>query len=98
MTFGEKIKTARERCGFSQRDMADKIPMNQSNYSKLERNMQEPSLTQLRRLCEILSLDPHYLLGLAVKEATEPVTDGRYEALLGSLSALLDSERAKKSK
>ena len=95
MTFGEKIRAAREACGYSQRDMADKIPMNQSNYSKLERNMQEPSLSQLRRLCEILSLDPHYLLGLAVKEPTTPPTDGRYEALLASLSALVEREQGK---
>ena len=96
MTFGEKIRAARERASLSQRDMADKIPMNQSNYSKLERNMQEPSLTQLRRLCEILSLDPHYLLDLDVKEPKAPPTDGRYEALLASLSALLESEMSKK--
>ncbi|MBQ2718728.1 MAG: helix-turn-helix transcriptional regulator [Clostridia bacterium] len=96
MTFGEKLRTAREHKGYSQRDMADKIPMNQSNYSKLERNLQEPSLNQLRRLCEILSLDPHYLLGLTPKEEpTPPPTDGRYEALLASLFALLEEEKRK---
>lgn len=86
MTFGEKIRKAREERGYSQRDMADKIPMNQSNYSKLERNMQEPSLTQLRRLCEILSLDPHYLLGLPVIPAA---TDPRFGELRAELEALL---------
>lgn len=85
MTFGEKIRKAREEAKLSQRDMADKIPMNQSNYSKLERNMQEPSLSQLRRLCEILSLDPHYLLGLEFKATSDP----RYGELKADLTALL---------
>ena len=64
MTFGEKIRNAREDKDLSQRDMSTKIPMNQSNYSKIERGIQEPSMEQLRRICQILNLDPRYLLDL----------------------------------
>jgi transcriptional regulator with XRE-family HTH domain len=44
--------------------MAAMIPMNQSNYSKIERGVQEPSIEQLRRICQILKLDPRYLLDI----------------------------------
>ena len=64
MNIGDKIKNAREDMDLSQREVSDMIPMNQSNYSKIERNLQEPSLDQLRRICQILSLDPRYLLSL----------------------------------
>ena len=64
MKIGEKIRDAREDRDLSQRDMANLIPMNQSNYSKIERDIQEPSLEQLRRICQILYLDPRYLLQL----------------------------------
>ena len=64
MNIGEKIRNAREDMDYSQRDMANLIPMNQSNYSKIERGVQEPSLEQLRRICQILNLDPRYLLNL----------------------------------
>ncbi len=64
MTFGEKIRSAREDLDLSQRDMANLIPMNQSNYSKIERGVQEPSMEQLRRICQILKLDPRYLLDI----------------------------------
>ncbi len=64
MKIGEKIKNAREDKDLSQSDIAKLIPMNQSNYSKIERDIQEPSMKQLKRICEILSLDPRYLLGL----------------------------------
>ncbi len=64
MNFGEKIRNAREDMELSQRDMANLIPMNQSNYSKIERDIQEPNLGQLRRICQILKLDPCYLLNL----------------------------------
>ena len=38
--------------------------MIQSNYSKIERDLQEPSLEQLRRICIILKLNSNYLLGI----------------------------------
>ena len=64
MNIGEKIRNKREDMDLNQSDMARLIPMNQSNYSKIERNVQEPSISQLRRICQILSLDPRYLLNL----------------------------------
>lgn len=64
MDFGNKIRNTREDMDLSQRDMARMIPMNQSNYSKIERGVQEPSMDQLRRICQILKLDPRYLLDL----------------------------------
>ena len=64
MEFGKKIRDRREDMDYSQKDMADMIPMNQSNYSKIERGVQEPSMEQLRRICQILKLDPRYLLDL----------------------------------
>ena len=64
MTLGEKIRNAREDMDLSQSDMAKLIPMNQSNYSKIERNIQEPNIEQLKKICQILKLDPRYLLDL----------------------------------
>ena len=64
MNIGEKIRGAREDLDLMQSDMARLIPMNQSNYSKIERGIQEPSIGQLRRICQILKLDPKYLLEL----------------------------------
>ena len=64
MDFGIKIRNAREDMDLLQSDMAKLIPMNQSYYSKIERGIQEPSMEQLRRICQILKLDPRYLLNL----------------------------------
>ena len=64
MDFGIKIRNAREDMDLLQSDMAELIPMNQSNYSKIERGIQEPSIQQLRRICQILKLDPRYLFEL----------------------------------
>lgn len=64
MKIGEKIRNAREDMDLSQAEVSAQIPMNQSNYSKIERDLQEPNMEQLRRICQILKLDPRFLLGL----------------------------------
>ena len=86
MNVGKKIRNAREDMDMSQNDMARLIPMNQSNYSKIERNIQEPSLTQLKRICQILHLDPRYLLELDTASVTSP----KYIHLLSDLKTLLE--------
>ena len=68
MKIGQKIRNAREDKDILQKDMAAMIPMNQSNYSKIERGIQEPNMEQLRRICQILKLDPNYLLELGELE------------------------------
>ena len=64
MKIGEKIRNAREDMDLSQEDVSLQIPMNQSSYSKIERDIQEPNLEQLKRICQILNLNPAYLLNL----------------------------------
>jgi len=64
MRIGDKIKNAREDLDLTQEEVSRQIPMNQSSYSKIERDIQEPSLEQLKRICEILHLSPNYLLSL----------------------------------
>ena len=66
MKIGEKIRNAREDMDLSQEEVARRIPMNQSGYSKIERDVQEPNLAQLREICRILNLDPSYLLSLGI--------------------------------
>lgn len=57
MDIGSKIRDIREDADLSQKEISSMIPMNQSNYSKIERNVQEPSLFQLKRIAEILHID-----------------------------------------
>ena len=62
--IGETIKAAREDKDITQTKIAELIPMNRSNYSKIERDTQEPSIYQLRRICQILDLSADRLLKL----------------------------------
>ena len=86
MHFGKKIRDAREDLDLLQTEMAELIPMSQSSYSKIERDLQEPSMEQLRRICQILHLDPRFLLELDEYEQASPAS----VALLEELEALIE--------
>lgn len=63
-TFGQKIRDYRVDKDLSQKEIAALIPMNQSNYSKIERGLQEPNIYQLRKISEILHVSVDELLGI----------------------------------
>jgi transcriptional regulator with XRE-family HTH domain len=63
-TFGEKLRDFRKDKDLSQKELAALIPMNQSNYSKIELDKQEPSLFQLKRIAEILEISVDKLLDI----------------------------------
>ena len=86
MQFGKKIRDAREDLDLLQTDVASQIPMSQSSYSKIERGVQEPSMEQLRRICQILHLDPRYLLDI---DQYETVSQADL-ALLRDVRALIE--------
>ena len=92
MKIGEKIRNKREDMDISQREIAAMIPMNQSNYSKIERDVQEPSVEQLRRICQILKLDPRYLLNLGEFES---ISDEDIK-LLADIKELIHNHSIKK--
>ena len=91
MNIGDKIRNAREDRDMLQSDMAKLIPMNQSNYSKIERGIQEPNMEQLRKICQILKLDPRYLLDL---EEFEMITKEDIK-LLADIKKLTQKKQSK---
>ncbi|MBQ3137426.1 MAG: helix-turn-helix transcriptional regulator [Clostridia bacterium] len=72
MDIGSKIRDLREDADLSQKEISAMIPMNQSNYSKIERNVQEPSLFQLKRIAEILHIDLNKLF--EIEDKSDPYT------------------------
>ncbi|MBQ8293685.1 MAG: helix-turn-helix transcriptional regulator [Bacilli bacterium] len=70
-TIGEKIRDIRIDMDLSQKEVASMIPMNQSNYSKIERDIQEPNVYQLKRISEILNTSIDEILGINKKSLDE---------------------------
>lgn len=64
LLIGNFIKLHRLNSGLSQGEIADKLGMDSSNYSKIERNIIYPSIILLKELCIILNIDANKLLGI----------------------------------
>ena len=74
-TFGKKIKQARLKLGFSQRELAAKIKINFTYLSKLEtdKNDYPPSEEVIEKIANALNLDTDELTQLSGKITEEDI-------------------------
>lgn len=68
MTLGERIKNARQKKGLTQKELAIELTklkneVAHNTVSNWEKGISIPSADTLINLCEILDIEPNYLLG-----------------------------------
>ncbi len=63
-TLGAVARAARMRAGLTQEDVAERIGMASEVYGRMERGQMLPRVENLRRMCVVLNVAPHELLGL----------------------------------
>lgn len=54
MSLGENIRLAREKCGYTQAELANMIGVNQSTFSQYETSAKTPNMINGDKLAEIL--------------------------------------------
>ncbi len=69
-----KLREIRERKFLSQQELADLMGTTKANISRLERNLQRPHPSTVRRLAEALGVMPEELVDW---EAAPPAVDAR---------------------
>lgn len=62
--FNENLKKARERKGFSQKDMAEYIGVAKSTYSLYESGNREPGVPTIKKMANVLNVSADELLGI----------------------------------
>jgi transcriptional regulator with XRE-family HTH domain len=62
--LGEALRAARERTGWTQADVAERVGVATEVYGRMERGHMMPSVSSLRTLCVVLRLDADVALGL----------------------------------
>ena len=63
LMYGEKIKAKRKAMGLSQEDLAEKLGVTRQAVSKWEMDRAQPTMTNLRELARIFSVDMAYFIG-----------------------------------
>jgi transcriptional regulator with XRE-family HTH domain len=59
--IGHVLKSAREKAGFTQRELSSKVGVSRAYYADVERGRYTPSLKVLSRLADILGIDLNFL-------------------------------------
>lgn len=94
MTMGERVRAAREKKGYTQDELAQKLGYkSRSSVNKIEKERDIPR-SMIVKLAAILDVTPAYLMGWddpETKESPSPVEDER-EAYRAILSDLTDEE------
>ena len=77
LMYGEKIKAKRKAMGLSQDDLAEKLGVTRQAVSKWETDRAQPTMTNLRELAEVFSMDMAYFIGddNSKKEEPSPLGD-----------------------
>ena len=73
-SFGQNLIYYRTQCGLTQQEVADKLNLNRSTYTKYETSVSEPSLEILLKIADIFGVDPNQLLDT---ERTKNVADSK---------------------
>ena len=76
ITVGTAARAARVRLGLTQADVAERVGIAMEVYSRMERGKVLPSVTTLRRLCQVLRIGADTLLGLEVEALDAPMEEG----------------------
>jgi transcriptional regulator with XRE-family HTH domain len=76
ITVGAAARAARVRLGLTQADVAERVGIAMEVYSRMERGKVLPSVTTLRRLCQVLRIGADTLLGLEVEALDPPLEEG----------------------
>ena len=64
MEFGQRFKEARTQCGLSQKQVAEKLGIEQSNVSDWENNVSRPEYENLIALARLYNETLETLLGI----------------------------------
>jgi transcriptional regulator with XRE-family HTH domain len=76
ITVGAAARAARVRLGLTQADVAERVGIAMEVYSRMERGKVLPSVTTLRRLCQVLRIGADTLLGLEAELLDAPLEEG----------------------
>ena len=63
-----RLKELRERCGFSQREVAEVLQTSQQQYSKMELGKTDLDGQKLKTLAQYFKVSVDYILGLSNEE------------------------------
>ena len=89
MSFGDRLRAARERNGYTQQQVADQLGLDKSTYCGYETGKRHPDVPKIKRLSQILGASADDLLETGYKK--NPPSEKEDESVLATRQMLLDT-------
>ena len=80
----DKIRSIREQSNWTQEDMAEKLNMSISGYSKIERGETKVNIQKLQQIAEVLNINIFSVFILFLKKST--IVEAQYKGNIDSPS------------
>lgn len=87
MSFGERLKQAREEKGYNQRQFAERLGITPSRLNYWEKDKREPDVAIIKQIAQVLDISSDWLIGNNVVPidveltAVEKITINKYRTL-----------------
>ena len=93
MAFGDKLRSARQAAGLTQRELAKRIGMENSSICNWEKGRSVPYVDTIETICWVLHVDPAYFFEKDEGEAEQlpPTFASQYEKLDEHGKAVVDA-------
>lgn len=90
MSFGEKLRQARKRRRMTQKELAEAVQAKHNSVSNWEAGKNQPDAGTIRRLCQVLEVDPNYFFEA---ESVARQLSGVEFALFGEVRELSEQDQ-----
>ncbi|BCI60612.1 helix-turn-helix domain-containing protein [Solibaculum mannosilyticum] len=84
MTFGKKLRIARQKKGYTQKELAKLVGAKHNSVSNWENDQNKPDPDTIELICGVLGITPNYILSASQDE----IMDERSKALIKKYQSL----------
>lgn len=101
MNYGKKLKYLRNKRGYSQKELTDRLNLNRSTYARYETSTTQPDFDTLKRLADFFEVSIDYLLGhdRPVDDMTDDEIDSEIKEIMQEVNVWYkDEPKDKKEK
>lgn len=95
MKYGERLKKLRNRKGFSQKELTDRLNLNRSTYARYELCQTQPDFDTLDKLANFYDVTVDYLLGRSNDPELTEEQQKEYNELEEIIESLPEDEKKK---
>jgi len=90
MRIGKALKEIRKHKGISQMQLAEQIGISQTSLSQIESDIKRPSVSTIKKICEILEVSEPLVYLMATEESDVPESRRMlFNALLPTLKSVV---------